>query len=202
MAKKIKDIKEYTGKWLEDKVLKIRKFALTPRAARATRPAKKAIKKVGRYFGVILAASFIFFSLISFFWPKNPFQLLKEKIVKSPYDYEAHLQLAEVYLRNNQYQKADNELSQLKVLGASTSKFSQLLTQKLLQSPADIKRLIAAWEKIMAEKPDYRDGYLQLAYLNYKIYEDEKAKTYLAKALALDPNFVPARELENIIMLK
>jgi len=194
-----KDIKKSSEKWLEDKVIKIRKFALLPRAARATRPARKAIRKVSRYFGVILAASFIFFSLISFFWPKNSFQLLKEKIVKAPYDYEAHLQLAEVYLQNNQYQKAENELWQLRVLGTSTSKFGQLLQQKLLQNPNDIKRLIIGWEKIVNQRPGYRDGWLQLAYLNYKIYEDEKAKEYLAKVLEIDPNFAPARELEKII---
>jgi len=167
--------------------------------AKSIKFSKKTIKKTSRYFGVVLAAGFILFSLVSFFWPKNPFQILKEKIVKTPYDYEAHLQLAEVYLQNNQYQKAENELWQLRVLGTSTSRFGQLLQQKLLQNPADIKRLIAGWERIVDQKPNYRDGWLQLAYLNYKIYEDEKAKVYLTKALELDPNFTPARELEKII---
>jgi tetratricopeptide (TPR) repeat protein len=160
---------------------------------------KKTNTKLFRYFSVILATVFIFFSLVSFFRPKDSFQLLKEKIVKMPNDYEAHLQLAEIYLQSNQYQKAENELWQLRVLGTSTSKFDQLLQQKLLQNPNDVKRLIAGWEQIVNQKPNYRDGWLQLAYLNYKIYEDEKAKEYLTKALDLDPNFVPVRELEKII---
>lgn len=167
--------------------------------AKTIKFSKKTIRKASRYFSIIIATTFVALSLVSFLWPKTQFQLLKEKIVKNPADYEAHLQLAEAFLKNNQYQEAENELLQFRVLGVSTSRFGQLLQQKLLQNPNDIKRLITGWEKIVTEKPGYRDGWLQLAYLNYKIYEDEKAKDYLAKALDLDPNFAPARELEKII---
>lgn len=117
----------------------------------------------------------------------------------NPDDVEAHLQMAEVFLKNNQYQEAENELRQFQVLGVTTSKFGQLLEQKFLQNPNDIKRLINAWEKITTDKPDYRDGWLQLAFLNYKIYEDTKAKECLAKALELDPNYSPSKKLKEII---
>jgi len=76
---------------------------------------------------------------------------------------------------------------------ASNLSLASLKQQKNLSDPKDIKKLIHFWEKIVAEKTDYRDGYLQLAILNYKIQE------YLKKALIVDPNFEPALELEKII---
>ncbi len=77
----------------------------------------------------------------------------------------------------------------------------KLWEEKQANDPQDIKRLIILWEEIVAQKPDYRDGYLQLAVLNYKVFENKKAHDFLEKALAIDPNFGPALELKKIIPL-
>lgn len=184
----------------------IRSFSV-PRAARATGIAKK-------HLAVFLAVAFSVATLAGAILPKNQFQSLKEKLIRQPDDFEAHLQLAEKFLANNQLPEAERALAlaqnlQLRtsnleqssqVLGEQTeSKLSELWQQKQYADPQDVRRLIAAWEKIMMEKPDYRDGWLQLAILHYKLYENDLAKENLQKALSIDPNYAPAKELEEVI---
>lgn len=197
-------VSKYVGPWLENKIERTRKV-LRPRSARASRYGAPA--------GVALIILLISLSL---FLPKDQLQQAKERLARNSDDFEAHLILAEAYLKDNQLEAAERELliaQQIQqsgyqttpqpktgILGITTSTFSQLWQRKMASNPEDIRRLIEYWEKIVAEKPDYRDGYLQLAILHYKLYENEKAKEYLQKALELDPNFQPARELEKILM--
>jgi tetratricopeptide (TPR) repeat protein len=196
------NIKGEIKPWFENKIVRIRKVT-KPVAARAS--------KWGAPSGVALI---ILITLTSFFLPKNEFQLIKEKLLKFPNDFEAHLQLAEKFLASNQLEEAERALllaqtisnpklviSNLEnsVLGEKTNlKLDELWQRKHYSDPKDIRRLISAWEKIVQEKPNYRDGWLQLAILHYKLYENEKARQYLQKALELDPNFEPAKELEKI----
>jgi tetratricopeptide (TPR) repeat protein len=217
MAKVKKDIKklrylEIKGKinpWLENQIKRIRSFS-KPKATRATRAAKK-------YLSLMVVAAFLTATLVSSFLPKDEFQLLKQRLIRNPNDFETHLELAERFLENNQLEEAERALQIVdsfqasvvseQVLGKTSSletenwllKTKRLWQQKHYSDPKDIRRLISAWEKIVEEKPNYRDGYLQLAYLHYKLYENDKAKEYLNKALDLDPNYEPARELERIL---
>lgn len=178
----------------------IRSFNI-PRAARATRVARK-------HLAVFLAVAFSVATLASAILPKNQIQTLKEKLVRNSSDFEAHLELAQKFLKNNQFKEAEQTLrlaqkipqNNLSVLGQQTSqKLEELWQQKHYSDPQDIRRLIAAWEKIVKEKPNYRDGWLQLAILHYKLYENDKAKESLQKALYIDPNYEPAEELEKIL---
>ncbi len=185
--------------WLLNKIELIRRTS-EPLAARASR--------WGGPSGVALV---IFLLIGSFLYPKNEIQILKIRLLHNPYDFETHLALAENLLANNQFKEAEQTLliaQQIKNLGnrenqvlgeKADSKISELWQQKHLADPNDIKKLIAVWEKIIKERPDYRDGYFQLAILNYQIHENEKAKEYLNQTLILDPNFTPAKELKEII---
>lgn len=150
------------------------------------------LEKYGAPTGVVLVILLI---ALSFFLPKNQFQQAKERLVRNPKDFEAHLMLAEEYLKNNQLDEAEKEL----LLAEKNLQSNQLWQKKMESSPEEIRILIGGWEKIVAEKPNYRDGYLKLALLYYKLYENEKAREYLQKALELDPNFKPARKLEKIL---
>jgi tetratricopeptide (TPR) repeat protein len=184
--------------------IKLVRRVLKPVAARAS--------KWGAPSGVALV---ILITLTSLFLSKNEFQLIKEKLAKFPNDFEAHLVLAEKFLENNQLEEAERSLLLAQklqfpisnfqfpnnsVLGEkSDTKLNELWQQKHYSDPKDIRRLISGWEKIVEEKPNYRDGYLQLAILHYKLYENEKAKEYLDKALEIDPNYQPAQELEKLL---
>jgi len=215
MAKKldiryqILDVRKRFNPWFENKIQKIRNLS-QHQAARAAY----------KYAGLAGVVAILTASLVSFFLPKDEFQLLKEKLIRNPNDFEANLQMAEKFLENNQLEEAEKvlRLAQQHLRGGgappsagrhlggemilgeqANTKLNELWQQKYYSDPEDIRRLIAAWEKIIEEKPNYRDGYLQLAILHYKLYENEKAKEYLQKTLDLDPNYEPARELEEIL---
>lgn len=134
----------------------------------------------------------------------------KVAVMLSPNDLSSHLILAREYLKRGGMEEVERELllaqelagrnkeaTNYSVLGTSLSPLEILA--KLRSEPQGIRDEIAFWEKIIAEKPDYRDAYLQLSILNYQIYENEKAKIYLKKVLDLDPNFESARKLEEVL---
>ncbi len=199
-----KDIKGKIKPWLENKIASARKVS-KPRAARA-------IGRFGAPAGVALLALIVLYSLTL---PKNRFQLAKERLIKNPNDLEAHLILAEEYLNNNKIEEAEKELllaqrnyefgimnskPRSQVLGGESSlRWEELWQRKKEANPEDIRKLIQFWEKILSERGNYRDGCLQLAFLHYKLFENKKAKEHLERALELDPNFQPARELERIL---
>lgn len=187
--------------WLANKIKRARDLS-KHRAARAA----------GRWGAPAGVGLVVLLTLFSFFSHKTEFHLLQERLAKNPNDFEAHLQLAEKFLENNQLKEAEKALLLAQrirnyelrithnVLGETTEeKLEELWERKHYADPKDIRRLIAAWKEIMEGKPDYRDGWIQLAVLHYKLYENEKAKECLNKALELDPNFGPARELENLL---
>jgi tetratricopeptide (TPR) repeat protein len=186
---KYKEIKSKIKLWLENKTANARKVAEHP-----------AVKTVARFGGPAGVAFLGFLIISSFFLPKDKFQLAKERLIKNQNDFEAHLILAEEYLENNQVEAAEEEL--LLAQGnadESGLKWKALWQKKQAVKPEDLQELIKKWEEIMTEKPDYRDGYLQLAFLHYKLFENEKAKECLAKALAIDPNFEAAKGLETLL---
>ena len=221
MAKKldiryqILDVRKSFKPWLENRIIRIRNLS-QHQAARAAY----------KYAGLAGVVAILTASLVSSFLPKDEFQLLKQRLIRNPADFETNLQMAEKFLENNQLEEAERILllaekissfqfraagiasgdarpvssSEKRVLGEqANTKFNELWQQKRYSDPKDIRRLISAWEKIVEEKPNYRDGYLQLAILHYKLYENDKAKEYLNKALDLDPNYEPARELKKIL---
>ena len=55
------------------------------------------------------------------------------------------------------------------------------------------------WKEITNKYKGYRDGYFQLAVLEYRLNDKEKAKEYLQNALEIDSNFQKGRELEKIL---
>jgi cytochrome c-type biogenesis protein CcmH/NrfG len=58
-----------------------------------------------------------------------------------------------------------------------------------LQSQVNVDhKNIYAWEQILSERPDYRDGWIQLANLYYQSGDKIEAKTAILKAKELDPN--------------
>lgn len=72
-------------------------------------------------------------------------------------------------------------------------------SQLLLAEKQAIEAEIAEWEKIVVERPGYRDGYFELAVLTYQLNRIEETKRYLNGVFELDPNYQPARELEKEI---
>ena len=61
---------------------------------------------------------------------------------------------------------------------------------------AKIRQEIDAWEKTMAETTETRNGLLQLAYLSWQIYEDDRAKVFWGQAFYLDPELVTSLPIQ------
>lgn len=140
------------------------------------------------------------------------FERAKTTVMLYPNDQSAHLFLAQEYLKRGNPEAVERELllaanlSSLRpssifhlpsssVLGASLSPLKILA--RIKNEPQRIRKEISFWEKVIEEKPDYRDAYLQLAILNYQLYENKKAQEYFRQATELDPNFEVSKELEK-----
>ncbi len=182
--------------WFENKIQKIRTLR--------ERQAYRSAKKWGAPAGVALLLLITFYS---FFLPKDKFQMARERVLKNPNDFEAHLILAEEFLKNNQIKEAEKELTiaqsltinhELSVLGA-TSWFEELWLRYQEENPQELQKLVEKWERVVSETPTYRDGYLHLALYYFKLGNRQKAQENLQKALELDPNYEETRELEEII---
>lgn len=80
----------------------------------------------------------------------------------------------------------ENKKMEKKILGAQTQlKINQ--------------QTIAYWEQILTERPNYRDGWIQLAAAYYKIGNKQKAKEALQKAKTLDPTYKIILNFEKLI---
>lgn len=71
--------------------------------------------------------------------------------------------------------------------------------QKIEKERKDVISKIQYWQGIIDKYKDYRDAYFQLAVLEYRLKNFDKAKFYLDKSLSLDPNFEKGRTMEKIL---
>lgn len=55
------------------------------------------------------------------------------------------------------------------------------------------------WEMIINQYPDFKDAYLELAVLEYRIGDLSKASFYKDKVLYVNPNDIQARKLEEFL---
>lgn len=62
-----------------------------------------------------------------------------------------------------------------------------------------IQKEIVFWQKTTEGFPGYRDGYLKLAVLNWKIYQTDEAQKFLQKALEIDPNNETIKRFKEMI---
>lgn len=45
------------------------------------------------------------------------------------------------------------------------------------------------WKHVVEKQPDYRDGYLMLAWFSKKLGQSDEARTYIQKVMELDPSY-------------
>jgi len=146
---------------------------------------------------------FLFLNLHSSLFPENErLSQAKKEVLNSPLDAKTHLGLARVYLDMRSLEAAEKELSLAKGLTSIESsdlKSAKEALEKAKEKPEKIRQEISFWEKVVKEKPDYRDAYFQLAVLNYQLSQKGATVKYLRKTLELDPNFEPAKKLEKLL---
>lgn len=64
--------------------------------------------------------------------------------------------------------------------------------QVVLGSKTD--REITYWQEFLSNKPDYRDGWLELGIAHYRLSQKDEAKECFKKALLIDPNCEAAKK--------
>lgn len=148
----------------------------------------------------IIVTSFLF--LRSDSSSLSHFEKLKFTVIKGyQKNPQAHLELARKYQRVNDFENARHEI----LLGLAFEpenkdlKAALMEMEKLINQPQEVAVEIERWEKVNQDSPGYRDAYLKLAQLYFSLYQNEKAQENLDKALELDPNFEPTRNMEKIL---
>lgn len=127
---------------------------------------------------------------LKFYFPTkiswNPFAWLDRKAKRLP---KRILFALVFFLATTVLLNLENQKMNQKVLGAKTA------------VTAD-QKAATSWEGILRERPDYRDGWIQLAATYAQLGEKQKAREALARAKILDPfnenilNFEKILEME------
>lgn len=132
---------------------------------------------------------------------QQSYQLLKEAIELAPNNPSLHFQLSQLYKNTNNWPEAQKELLIALELSPDSLSIKKELTgvQKTLLEPKQVEEELTFWKKEIAAKPDYRDGWIQLAVRYYELYQLEDAKIALSKAYQLDPNFEATKKLMEVI---
>ena len=69
----------------------------------------------------------------------------------------------------------------------------------LTSQKENIKQEIGSLEKKVQIYPSFKEGYLRLAVLEYRLGKIDKSKRYIRKAILLDPNFKQAQDFAKLI---
>jgi len=119
-----------------------------------------------------------------------------------PWSSRSRSEMAVYWFESGNEEKALEELSKANkwlVIKTSWGKENLRKAEERVLEPERIREEIESWEKVIEERPYFRDVLLRLSILNYRIYEDEKAKDYFLQAEYLDPNNEEIRQVKKII---
>lgn len=133
-------------------------------------------------FRLILPIALFVVLLLNTLTPKSQLELSKEAIQQNPAGPKPHLFLAQQLFVTNQFVHAQTEAK----LADNTEMLQKI--QEAENQSEDVQKQVIFWQKVVRTLPNYRDGYLKLAILNWKLYRPFEAKKYLDIALGLDPN--------------
>ena len=137
------------------------------------------------------------------FWPGGSIYQAQERVAWWPWSSQTHVAMALQYYENGEEIKAKAEIekaNRLLLVKFKDNKKNLRMAEVRVQERDRIKQEIKSWEKIIEEKPYYRDVLLRLAILNFQIYNDEQAKDYWEKANYLDPNNEEVIEAKQVIL--
>lgn len=81
------------------------------------------------------------------------------------------------------------------ILFNNTKELNSLTKQR-----EDLIREKTSWMSTLSKYPDYRDGYLSLANVEYRLGEKGDALQNVYKAIEIDPNFSKSYEFEKFLL--
>ena len=145
---------------------------------------KKPIFPAILLFSVFLASFFLA--------PQGRFWEAKRKILQNPQNLSAHLVLLDELILASEFEKAETEISFLeanyfKLTNEGKEQFWQEDLFLHEQDPVRREGLIKNWQQFLEKNPDYKIGWLALAYYQQKAGHKDGAQVALKKAYELDP---------------
>jgi tetratricopeptide (TPR) repeat protein len=167
---------------------------------------------IGRYDSYLsLGVGLILVILLGGYAINNTKLPLQVALAENPLNINNNLTLADYLIQQHRFSQAESVLRfaqqqemKNKILGWATTnedQLNQLWLKKHREDPADINRLITKWEKLVREKPDYRDGYIQLALLYQTLNNTPLALKNIDQALQIDPNNQTAQQIKSSLKI-
>lgn len=151
---------------------------------------------------MVIVIGALFFSLVGC----NHLCSVKNRILADPFNPNSHLEFAELASENSSWVLAKGEfkiaallikkLSDSQVLGIS-SRFDSVSKSVFLQE--NLEKEADYWKQIVYLQPGYRDGYLQLALIYYRLSENGLALANFKQAQMLDPNHPDVQSVGKIL---
>jgi len=135
---------------------------------------------------------FILF-IASFSLPQNRhFQEAKIAILKNKQNFNAHFVLLDELINVNDFKGAEKELiflqdSYYQLNNQQKERFKQATLQYSESTEEGCRELIKNWQTFLQENPDYKIGWLYLAYYQAKLGDKEMAEQSIKKAQTIDP---------------
>lgn len=144
---------------------------------------RRITAKFNSYWLVIL----VFLLGLGSFLLAPPLQQAKLAYLTHP-NLTNHLQLTKALIEANNFTAAEIELQKLRTQTGEeqTKTLKQLQRQLINHSPRHIETHIQDWQKLLKEYPNYKWGWVYLAYYQARLGENEAARQSLQKAQNID----------------
>ncbi len=155
---------------------------------------------------MIPAILLIIFLLLSYLIPQDKnFQKARTAILKNKQDYSAHLQLANKFIEDNDFRRAQRELKFLKVREKKLNEEQKNQLRKCQarynqSTKRGVEKLIKSWQAMLKKRPRYKTGWLYLAYYQAKLNLKNEARQSLKKAWEIDPG-LPIEAIKKSLLL-
>lgn len=165
------------------------------------------------WFNLSLTLGVIFTSFIfGYFRSPSPLFLPDslKNLARYPQNPDLHLQAAATYFKSHDYLKVEKELelfdfltnlnsaNQSEVLGSNSE--AVYLRNEIVDLPNIIHTKIYYWEKVLQDKPDYQEAWVQLLYLYYNYGDRKQAKRIKEKLIQDLPGFVKSLPAELVLL--
>lgn len=135
---------------------------------------------------------YLFFSLLD---PQSEFEKTKLKVISDPNNSRTHLLLSQIFLDHNDFENALNEAK----ITQGREQLDKI--EMFRQKPSRLQKQLSYWNDILTKHPNYRDGFLQKAALEWQLKDEGLARVDLKKAIELDPNFEASLKLAKVFKL-
>ena len=155
---------------------------------------KKTAQKLSFENEVFLISVVIFVaSLVSLVCPPfSDFEQARLAILKNPVKPDGYLALAETAVSAGDWKVAQKELIKSEAFWKKPHSEKAITRlnkiKKEAYSQAYLQTAIGKWLRYIKQQPGYRDAYLQISVLYFRLGEIKSAKIFWKKAFELDPN--------------